>query len=300
MNKIIHYFYDDINIWEKNASPQFRMCFASWKKFCPDYEIKLWHVDMPEFQDMLKSSKFLRECYKRKMWAFISDYVRYYALYNYGGIYLDTDVQLLKSFDDFINLPFFVSIEGDIIDGNNIPEPAILGGEKEHWLFKEILNLYNSDEIFKINFPIANNIMAKILYEKLKFSKIPYLENLEKEVCENYNSQIHCKPISSYKLYLNQKVYENDDIYIFPSEYFCPSWSAFGEKAFTSNTVAIHWAQSSWWSGKSKLRDIEAFRYKNVIKRFWYRYSEKFAKIITCLIPNKKARIYIRNKITLT
>lgn len=298
MNKIIHYFYDDINIWEKNASPQFRMCFASWKKFCPDYEIKLWHVDMPEFQDMLKSSKFLRECYKRKMWAFISDYVRYYALYNYGGIYLDTDVQCLKSFDDFINLPFFVSIEGDIIDGNNIPEPAILGGEKGHWIFKEILDLYNSNEIFKINFPIANNIMAKILSEKFDFTRIPYQENLQEEMCENYNSQIHCKPISSYKLYLNQKIYINNDVYIFPSEYFCPSWSTFGEKAFTSHTVAIHWAQCSWWSGKSKLRDIEAFRYKNVIKRFWYCYSEKFAKIITCLIPNKKARIYIRNKIT--
>lgn len=299
MRKIIHYFYDDINIWEKNASPQFRMCFASWKKFCPDYEIKLWHVDMPEFQDMLKSSKFLRECYKRKMWAFISDYVRYYALYNYGGIYLDTDVQLLKSFDDFINLPFFISIEGDIIDGNNIPEPAILGGEKGHWIFKEILDLYNSNKIFEINFPIANNIMAKVLHEKLNFSRIPYLENLQEEVCENYNPQIHCKSISSYKLYLNQKVYMNNDVYIFPSEYFCPSWSAFGEKAFTPQTVAIHWAQSSWWSGKNKLRDIEAYRYKNIVKRFWYRYSDKIAKIITCAIPNKKTRILIRNKIIL-
>ena len=84
--KIIHYFYDDISIWEKNSSPQFRICYASWKKFCPDYEIKLWHVNMPEFKEMLKESKFLRECYKRKMYAFIADYVRYYALYNYNAL----------------------------------------------------------------------------------------------------------------------------------------------------------------------------------------------------------------------
>ena len=118
MNKIHHYFFDDINIWAKSSSPHFRMCYASWKKFCPDYEIKLWHTKMPEFQDILNRSKFVRECYKRKMYALIADYVRYYALYRYGGIYIDTDVQLLNNFDKYLDKEFFVSIEADIIDGH--------------------------------------------------------------------------------------------------------------------------------------------------------------------------------------
>lgn len=73
---------------------------------------------------MLNNSRFLRECYKKGLWAYVADYVRYWALYNYGGIYLDTDIQLVKNFDAFLEKGFFVSIEGDIIDCENVPEPA--------------------------------------------------------------------------------------------------------------------------------------------------------------------------------
>ena len=137
MKKIIHYFFDDIDIWRKGKTTSFTMCYASWKKICPDYEIMLWHDKMPEFQEMLRQSRFLQECYKRKLWAFVSDYVRYYALYKYGGIYMDTDVQLIKSPDDFLDKPFFCSIEGDIRKGKNIPEPAFMGAEKGHIVLKK-------------------------------------------------------------------------------------------------------------------------------------------------------------------
>lgn len=104
---------------------------------------------------MLKDSRFLRECYRRKMWAFVADYVRYYALYHFGGIYLDTDVQLLNNFDAYLSKAFFISAEGDIIDGANVPEPAIMGGEKGHQIFKDVLDIYNSDKILKTEYPIA-------------------------------------------------------------------------------------------------------------------------------------------------
>lgn len=122
--KIIHYFYDDIEVYKKSKSSTFRMCYTSWIEKCPDYEIKLWHDKLPEFQEMLNNSRFLRECYKKGLWAYVADYVRYWALYNYGGIYLDTDIQLVKNFDAFLEKGFFVSIEGDIIDCENVPEPA--------------------------------------------------------------------------------------------------------------------------------------------------------------------------------
>ena len=138
MPKIIHYFYDDIDIWKKNANPNFRMCYASWLKFCPDYEIKLWHTSMPEFQNILKKSKFVRECYKRKMWAFIADYIRHYALFNYGGVYLDTDVQLVKTLDEYIEKPFFCSIEGDFYKRKNLLESAVIGGQKGYSVFKDM------------------------------------------------------------------------------------------------------------------------------------------------------------------
>ena len=78
MQKVIHYFYDDVDIWRKGkAHSVFRICYTSWLRHCPNYGMKLWHPEMPEFQQMLKDSRFLRECYERKMWAFVSDYVRF-------------------------------------------------------------------------------------------------------------------------------------------------------------------------------------------------------------------------------
>lgn len=294
MNKIIHYFFDDINIWEKSTSPHFRMCYASWKKFCPDYEIKLWHPKMPEFQDILNRSKFVRECYKRNMYALIADYVRYYALYRYGGIYLDTDVQLLNNFDKYLDKEFFVSIEADIIDGHNIPEPAVLGGEKGCEIFKAVLDIYESDEIFKIDFPIANYVLARVLKGKADFSKIEY-QNIEQEKLQNfYNEGAPITKIADFELYKSEKIFEKNGIYIYPSEYFCPSWNVFNEKAFTENTVSIHWGQCSWWKQKNKFRELQSFRYKNPIKRFWYKYSEKVAKFLTFWLPCKNLRRRIR------
>lgn len=109
--KLIHYFNDkNIDIFKKDNKPQFRMCYTSWKMFCPDYEIMHWHDKIPEFKQMLKKSRFLRESYRLKIWSYVSDYVRLYALYNYGGIYLDTDVQVIKNLDKFLKDDFLYQL----------------------------------------------------------------------------------------------------------------------------------------------------------------------------------------------
>lgn len=303
MQKIIHYFYDDVDIWRKGkAHCVFRICYASWLQHCSDYEIKLWYPEMPEFRLMLKDSRFLRECFKRKMWAFVADYVRYYALYHFGGIYLDTDVQLLNNFDMYSDKPFFVSVEGDILDGKNIPEPAVMGGEKGHRLFRDILDIYNSDQILKIEYPIANVVLANYLKNKIGFDRIKYLESFQKKADEFYDD-FNNKKMTDFELYRSQKVLKNKelDVEIYPSEYFCPTWDSFGFKAFTKNTVAIHWNQSSWWKDYDQLKDIEALKYKEWYKRIWYKQTDRIAKILTCIIPNKilrrKCRKYLKKRI---
>lgn len=303
MQKIIHYFYDDVNIWRKGkAHSVFRICYTSWLRHCPDYEVMLWHPEMPEFQRMLSKSRFLRECYKRKIWAFVADYVRYYALYHFGGIYLDTDVQLLNNFDSYLNKPFFISIEGDILDGENVPEPAVMGGEKGHQLFKDMLDIYNSERILGTEYPIANVVMANYLKDKIGFNRIEYPEHLRKKVDTFYRDYSN-KKMTDFELYRSQKIFKNDElnIEIYPSEYFCPTWDSFGFKAFTKNTVAVHWNQSSWWKDHNQLKDIESLRYKEWYKRVWYKQSTRITQILTCVIPNttlrRKCRKYIKEKI---
>ncbi len=299
MKKIIHYFYDNVNIWEKNNSPMFRMCYASWLKFCPDYEIKLWHTDMPEFKEILKKSKFVRLCYKYKLWAFIADYIRHYACYNYGGIYLDTDVQLLNNFDKFLSEDFFVSIEGDIINGENIPETAVMGGEKGNLVSKKMLEIYDSDEIFTIDYLIAPIVLKKALKNEINFKTIQYTNEKYNKIAEEFYNDANNTKLTNYELYRNQEIYKNKElkISIYPSEYFCPSWTAFGEKAFTDKTIAVHWNQSSWWENISKLKLLQSYRYKNPIKRYIYRNNERYVKILTFFIPNKKLRKKIRKKL---
>ena len=301
MKKILHYFYDDINIWRKDTNSTFRICYCSWLKNCPDYEIKLWHDKMPEFQQMLAQSRFLRECHNRKMWAFVADYVRYYALYNYGGVYIDTDVQLLKNFDEFLDKPFFTSIEGDILNGENIPEPAVMGGEKGHKIFKAVLDLYNSDDIFKIDYYIANVILKKVLTEYTDFKIIEYNDCVKEKAKIYYDKKVRAKIIKDFDVYKNQKIYsdEQQGIYIYPSEYFCPSWVSFGTDAFTDKTVAIHWNQSSWWKDitSNKLKEIQLLRYDDKLRRWVYLNSAKMDKLLACVIPSKKMRQEFKEKL---
>ncbi|MBR1423956.1 hypothetical protein IJ579_00150 [bacterium] len=301
MEKIIHYFFDNVDIWEKGDNSIFRLCYASWLKYCPDYKIKLWHCEMSEFQQMLKDSKFLRECYKRKMWAFVADYVRHYALYHYGGIYLDTDVQLVGNFDKYLDKPFFCSIEGDILNGENILESAVMGGEKGHIMFKTSLDFYNSDEVFKVDYFIDPILLSKHLKKLTGFNRISYNEGYDELAQKYYNPEVWTNKLDKIDLYKNQKIYENSQygIFVYPCEYFCPSWNEFKMDAFSENTVAIHWNQASWWGEKMQknIDEVESFRYSCLCKRFLYRKAKFIAKLLTFFVPIKGCRRRLREKI---
>jgi len=269
--KIIHYFYDDIDPFEKNSKSQVRMCLNSWLQFCPKYKLMLWHDKLPEFKKIISKSEFAQKAYELGCWAFVSDYIRLYALEKWGGIYLDTDVQLVNNFDNFLDNKFFTSIEGDIIYGENITEPAIMGAVPHHELIIKCKEKYESDDIFKEKDFVANIIMKKMLNELYGFRKISYTtEEFNNKALKYYDKTNKRTQCTDYSLYINQAVWrdENNEVTIYPSEYFCPTWDTFKNNAITNKTVAIHWNQSSWWNKKTRM--LKSYKYSNPIIRFLY------------------------------
>lgn len=155
--KVIHY------VWLGNEKKPLliKKCIESWKKKLPDYEIKLWN------SENIPHNVWIDEALSTKKWAFVADYVRAWALYNYGGLYFDSDVFVKKSFDDFLQNSFFTGIEfnekkfyatksnellnqdgtkknsDSIIQGLSI-QSAILGAEKGNQCIKDIMDFYEN------------------------------------------------------------------------------------------------------------------------------------------------------------
>ncbi|MGL4897193.1 MAG: glycosyltransferase family 32 protein, partial [Cetobacterium sp.] len=121
MEKKIHY------IWlGKGSKPNIMdICINSWREKLPNYEIIEWNEENLDFYNEIKKNRFLEECYKRKLWAFLSDYFRVKVLYENGGIYLDSDMQILKSLDRFLDDKLFLGMEDE-----NQPSAGIIGAKK--------------------------------------------------------------------------------------------------------------------------------------------------------------------------
>lgn len=117
-------------------------CLDSWKKFLPDYEVWVWN---PERFD-LNSSAWVKEAYEKKKYAFCADYIRLYALYHYGGVYLDSDVEVLKSFDPLLKLPYFIGMES-----KQYFEAAVIGAEKGNAFIGHIMKHYDGRHFVKEN-----------------------------------------------------------------------------------------------------------------------------------------------------
>ena len=133
-------------------------CIASWKKFLPDYEIMLW--DTNRFD--LSSSQWVREAFEHKKYAFAADYIRFYALYHYGGVYLDSDVEVLRSFNDLLDLPYFVGAEKA-----QTPEAAIMGAEKGCDWIKQCLDYYDGRPFVKADGSLDIRKLPEIMVEQI-------------------------------------------------------------------------------------------------------------------------------------
>ena len=171
--KIIHYCW----FGKKDKPILMRNCIASWKRFLPDYKIIEWNEENFD----LHSVEWVEKAYLDKKYAFVADYIRFHVLYNYGGIYLDTDVLIRKSFDSLLNYGFFSALEFplnyDYIKQYNIADnegnffgsldkpahmcmcgilAAIMGAVKGHPLLLDCLNYYNENNYTKVDSSYIN------------------------------------------------------------------------------------------------------------------------------------------------
>lgn len=230
--KVIHYCW----FGGKPLPRLAKRCIASWRKHCPDYEIREWNE---QNYDVSRCS-YMYEAYKAGKWAFVSDYARIDILHQYGGVYLDTDVELLKSLDPFLVHPLFCGWEksdGEQIYGSIKDEcmqfavnyGLCAGAVKEHPILKELIDLY----------------------QKMDFYLLDGSHNLIP--CPVYQTRV----MQRYGLDATQaSLQKNGHFAVFPSDYFSPKSYYTGLIERTSNTVSIHHFSMSW---KTRRQQLEAW-----------------------------------------
>ncbi|AIQ37491.1 glycosyl transferase [Paenibacillus sp. FSL R5-0345] len=214
--KIIHYCW----FGRAELPPLAKKCIASWRKFCPDYEIIEWNEDNFD----INTNKYIKEAYESKKMAFITDYVRLNVLFEYGGIYMDTDVEVVANLDPFLRHNAFSGFE----DVCSIPT-GIIGAQKGN-LWLEYLLTYYKDRSFFLkngNFDLTTNV--DIITDMTK---------------------------KKYDITLNNTMqYTNGDVLFYPKEYFCPKDFTTGIISTTEKTYAIHHFAGSWKPKDIKIKE---------------------------------------------
>lgn len=206
--KIIHYCWFGPN---KIPEPLIQY-MQSWNLFCPDYEIKLWNEDSFD----IDSHPFTKSAYKEKKYAYVSDYVRAYALNTYGGIYLDTDVELKHSLDSFLSEEAFTGFECV-----GAPFTAVWGSIKNHSLTERILKYYHN-KIFSNAEPTNTASVSEILVNH--YGVNPLL-NIKQKGDDSINS-IAIYPSTTFCLDLEPN---------FATHHFSGSWIENKQKSFKVN-----------------------------------------------------------------
>lgn len=184
--KKIHYVWVGGSEKPKNI----KKCMKTWKKHLKDYEIIEWNENNFD----IDSHPFVKAAYKAKKWAYVSDYIRMYAIYNYGGIYLDTDVLVLDDLVELLNNKCFVGYEN-----SEFPFTAVFGAKKGHPFIKKILDYY--DELDAYNFDFENNntiSVSNILISEYGCKK-GNIEQLLRDDIRVYKDDVLCNPSKNSK-----------------------------------------------------------------------------------------------------
>lgn len=227
--KKVHYIW----LGGKPKDKLTEICLLTWKDKMPEYEFIEWNEDNLDLDKISKESVYFAECRKRKLYAFMADYLRIKILYENGGIYIDTDVQAIQSLDKLLEKDILLGYEECTIDKvNKQIGTGLIASEKGHWFIKKIYDFYNN-EIMQTDMFIIPVIMTNI-YNKLDAS-------------------------------------DKAKIDILPKEYFSPYDSGggkhFSSDLVTSNTYAIHWFSYTWGSYKNR-KWVQVKHIKNPIKKF--------------------------------
>lgn len=224
-NKTIHYIW----LGGKKKPRVIRKCILSWKKNMPDWEIKEWNESNLD----VNVCDYCKEAYKSHRYAFAADVLRFYILYNEGGLYFDTDVKLLKSIEPLVEeYEAFTGYEYARV----APGLVLYARHRNNKIFAEMLDQYYHNHYLidgKENKKVVGEYLSEIL-EKYGFK----YEDIFQQ-CNNFT--------------------------VFPSTYFCPT-DAFGNMInFSENTYSIHLFAASWMPiNKRIIRAIKKFFYKHI------------------------------------
>ena len=232
--KKIHYCWIGGNPLPESA----KKCIQSWKKYCPDYEIIEWNENNYDFTQ----NEYMKEALENKKWGFVPDYARLDIVYRHGGIYLDTDVEIVKSFDDLLLYNGFAGFESK--EYVNLGQG--FGAEPNNSVIKALLDSYQ-----KLRFVDENG--------KIDLTASPVLNTITLE-------QLGIIRNGSYQ--------EVAGFSIFPTDYLCPKSLNDGIIRMTENTYSIHHFEASWfteeqqiekkkrWAEKQKKAKIKKIRAK--------------------------------------
>jgi len=210
--KVIHYCWFGDSKLPKLAEK----CIKSWKKYCPDYKIICWNNENFD----ITSNQYVYEAYKAGKWAFVSDYVRLKVIYDNGGIYLDTDVELIKPIDKLLENRGYMGFDEKGIIATGLG----FGAEKGNKLIGEMLKDYDN---------------------------IPFLlpdGTYDLTPCPDRNTDT----LKRLGMDINNKSQVFMDTVFLPKEYLCPMDYYTGKKSITKNTYSIHHYCASWTSSVTK------------------------------------------------
>lgn len=228
--KIIHYCW-----FGRGPLPELaQKCIASWKKYLPDYEIKEWNEDNFDVNII----PYTAEAYKAKKYAFVSDYARFWILYRYGGIYFDTDVEVIRPIDDIIEKGNFMGFETD-------PKPQLKADASEA----------SVNPGLGMGVAPGLGIIKKMLdyYEGRHFEFVP--EGIGQLTIVHIATEVLLKS----GLKLQQGIQQVDNIWIYPAEYFCPINLKTDRIHVKPNTRTIHHYAGTWQD--------KHFSFKELIKK---------------------------------
>jgi len=212
--KIIHYCW----FGGKEKPTKIKKCIDSWYKLLPDYQIIEWNEDNFDYHKF----KYTEDAYNAKKYAFVSDVARVKALYEIGGIYLDTDVMVYKTFDMILDKSCVLGFEME-----NYIATSFMACEPKFDLMKKFYNLYSNLEFYDANGNVISGTNVTKLTKMLE----------EKGLSRNNHYQIL-----------------DNDIFVYPQEYFSPYNYAWEYSKKTKNTICEHKFYVSWLSGRVKIK----------------------------------------------
>ena len=204
--KIIHYCW----FGGKPKPPLAEKCIASWKKYCPDYELIEWNEG--NF-DLAAAPEYVHQAYEAGRWAFVTDYVRLRALVELGGVYMDTDVEVVKPLDPYLKHEAFAGFES--IDR---VQTGLLACRPGFPLFCDFLTHYDTAQFLLPDGTADTTTNVEVLTR----------------LCADRGLQ------------MNDRYQVVDGLAVYPREYFCPVDFHTEKLKRTRKTVVIHWFSGSW------------------------------------------------------